>query len=128
VLLALLLERAFAGDPAVAVEAPRSEGDAGAILFRTLQPAGPDPERALRDRLERLGARGFGAGDLDWAKRQWRAQRVSIGLHPGEQLAARAQQLLCGDPGTAMEEVRPEDVNTALRARLSSLHWLLRGD
>jgi len=127
-LLALLLERAFAGDPAIALEAPRPEGDAGAILFRTLPSAGPDPERVLRERLEPLGVQGFQAADLEGAKRRWRAERLTLALHPAEDLAARAERLLCGDPGANLEEVRLQDVNAALRARLSSLHWLLRGD
>jgi len=131
VLLAFLLEHAFqeTTEDAFAVEAPRPEGDAGPILFRTRGFIPGDPEALLRKRLAHLESQGFSASDLERAKRQWRAERTALALHPEEQLSAWAYRLLFGDPGAFLEEVRLEDVNAVLRARISpqALHWLVKG-
>lgn len=132
VLLALLLERGFrggSGEP-IAVEAPRPDGDTGPILFRTLDGASADPERLLRERLERLASRGFSAAELEGAKAQWRAERIALALHPEDQLSAWACRFLGGDPGGNLEDVRLDEVNAALRARIAppALHWLVQGN
>jgi hypothetical protein len=132
VLLAFLLERVLRLTPGetIAVEAPRPEGDVGPILFRTLVSVSSDPERLLRDRLDRLAASGFSAADLEGAKRQWRAERLALALHPEEQLSAWAHRFLRGDPGAFLEEIQLEGVNAALRSRISpqALHWLVKGN
>lgn len=129
VLLAILLERKFGEGMAepLTVEAPRPEGDAGPILFRTL-PGAKDPEALLRARLGGLASKGFSAGDLAWAKAQWKAERAVLALHPEEQLSAWACRALAGDPGAFLEATGLEAVNAALQARLSaeSLRWLVR--
>jgi hypothetical protein len=129
VLLAILLERMF-GEGTVepfTVEAPRPDGDAGPVLFRTL-PGVKDPEALLRTRLGGLAAKGFSAGDLAWAKAQWKAERAVLALHPEEQLSAWACQEQSGDPGAFLEATGLEAVNAALQARLSSesLRWLVK--
>lgn len=129
VLLSLLLERAFQNGVGggIALEAPRPEGDAGPILFRTLPVLAGNPERLLAERLERLGFHGFSASDLGLARSHWRAERAALALHPEDQLSARAHGLLFGDAGDFLETVTLADVNAALRARLATLQWLVQG-
>ncbi len=128
VLLSLLLERAFQnGVGGIVLEAPRPEGDAGPILFRTLPVLAGNPERLLAERLERLASRGFSASDLALARSHWRAERAALALHPEDQLSARAHGLLFGDAGDFLETVTLADVNAALRARLTTLQWLVQG-
>lgn len=131
VLLGILLERTFkdsAGE-AIALEAPRLEGDAGPLLFRVLPTFSGNAERHLKERLQRLAAQGFGAPELTRAKALWRAERSALALHPEEQVSIRARGALLGDPGDCLEEIRLEEVNEALRSRLSpkSLRWFLKG-
>ncbi len=129
VLVSFLLERAFreTGESSIRVEAPRPLGDAGPILFQTLLGKSPDPEGLLRTKLERLGARGFSLEELEVAKGQWRAERSALALHPEAYLSAWTQGCLFGDPGATLDVVRLEEVNAALRVRLSTLHWLVKG-
>jgi hypothetical protein len=128
VLLSLLLEGAFQnGVGGIALEAPRPEGDAGPILFRTLPVLAGNPERLLAERLERLGSQGFSASELALARSHWRAERAALALHPEDQLSARAHGLLFGDAGDSLEAVTLADVNAALRARLTTLQWLVQG-
>ena len=131
VMLALLLEQAFRVRPeaGITLQAPRPEGDAGPLLFRAHLPTAGDPEQSLRACLERLLTRGFNATELESARARWRAERMALPLHPEDQLAARSHGLLFGDPGVYLEEVRLEDVNAALRKRLSpeSMQWLVQG-
>jgi hypothetical protein len=129
VLLSLWLERTFREDSgeAIRVEAPRPDGDAGPILFRT-RPGLPEPEKALRERLEKLRARGLRAEDLAWAKTQWRAERAALSLHPEERLSAWAWWALAGDPGAALDTTDLEAANAALQVRISaeSLRWFVK--
>jgi len=129
VLLSFLLERRFNGgaERGITLEAPRSEGDAGPILFRSFPTLPGDPEHLLVERLETLATRGFSSLELTVAREQWRAERTALALHPQDQLSARAHGLLFGDAGAFLEEITLEDVNAALRARLATLQWLVQG-
>jgi predicted Zn-dependent peptidase len=131
VLLGLILERTFqdfAGE-SVALEAPRLEGDAGPLLFRVLPSVSGNAERHLKERLQRLVAQGFGAPELARAKAQWRAERSALALHPEEQIFVRSRGALLGDPADFLGEIQLEEVNEALRIRLSpkNLRWFVRG-
>ncbi len=129
VLLSFLLEGDIhpAAGNGFSLEAPRPEGDAGPILFATAPGLSGDPERLLADRLERLASRGFSLSELGLARTRWRAERIALALHPEDQLAARAHGLLFGDAGAYLEDISLEEVNAALRARLSTLQWLVQG-
>ncbi len=129
VLLSFLLESDFrpGAERDFSLEAPRPEGDAGPILFATARSLSGDPERLLAERLERLASRGFSLSELGLARARWRAERIALALHPEDQLAARAHGLQFGDAGAYLEDVSLEEVNAALRARLSTLQWLVQG-
>lgn len=129
VLLSFLLEGDFqrGAERDFSLEAPRPEGDAGPLLFATAPGLSGDPERILAERLERLASRGFSLIELGLARARWRAERIALALHPEDQLAARAHGLLFGDAGAYLEDVSLEEVNAALRARLSTLQWLVQG-
>lgn len=126
--VALLLEKKFReethGD--LAFESVRPGGDAGPCLFSIR--SGPEPERRLREFLENLRRKGFGAADLDFVRRTWGAERQALALHPEDQLYAEARVVLMGDPGNQLLALALEEVNTALRARLApeSLRWMVR--
>lgn len=129
VLLSFLLEGDFqrgAGRD-FSLEAPRPEGDAGPILFATAPGLSGNPERLLAERLERLASRGFSLSELGLARARWRTERIALALHPEDQLAVRAHGFLFGDVGAYLEDISLEEVNAALRARLSSLQWLVQG-
>lgn len=130
VLLSFLLEGDFrsAAGNGFTLEAPRPEGDAGPLLFAAAPGLSGDPERLLAERLERLASRGFSPAQLGLARARWRAERIALTLHPEDQLAVRAHGLLFGDAGTYLEDVSLEEVNAALRARLSTLQWLVQGN
>jgi len=131
VLLGICLEQTLrsASEANITLEAPRLEGDAGPLLFRTQPEASGDPERLLKAGLEHLLSTGLSASDLAQARNQWRAERVALALHPEDQVSTRAGEALRGDPGVFLEEIRLEEVNEALRHRLSpkSLQWFVRG-
>lgn len=129
VLLSMMLERTFQNGVGggITLEAPRPEGDAGPILFKTLPVLAGDSERLLAERLEHLASQGFSASDLVLAQNRWRAERAALALHPEDQLSDRAHGLLFGDVGDFLEAVTLADVNAALRARLTTLQWLVQG-
>ena len=129
VLLSYLLEANFQHSVwnGFSLESPRPEGDAGPLLFTTVPSLSGNPERLLADHLKRLASRGFSASELGLARARWRAERIALALHPEDQLAVRAHCLLFGDAGAYLEDVSLEEVNAALRARLSTLQWLVQG-
>lgn len=129
VLFSFLLEDDFrqAAWSGFHLEAPRPEGDAGPLLFSTSPGLSGIPENLLAERLKHLASRGFSPSELELARGRWRAERIALALHPEEQLAARAHGLLSGDAGAHLEDVSLEEVHAALRARLSSLQWLVQG-
>lgn len=130
VLLGILLERSFRASPdeGTVLETPRPEGDAGPLLFRVPSPSGKS-EKLLRERLDRLVTQGFSASELAQAKIRWRAERSALTLHPEEELSVRARGALLGEPGLFLEEITLENVNEALRSRLSpkGLRWFVKG-
>ena len=129
VLLSFLLEADFqqAASSGFTLEAPRPDGDAGPLLFSTSPGLSGNPESLLAEHLKRLASRGFSPSELGLARGRWRAERLALALHPEDQLAVRARGLLSGDVGTHLEDVSLEEVHAALRARLSSLQWLVKG-
>jgi len=124
--VAILLSRSFRDDlqTGIFLEVSRPGGDAGPLLFG-VGPDQADPKKHLQSTLEDLCRRGFGAGDLAFVRSTWQAERAALTLHPEDQLAAIAQVALKGDPGNYVLDLKIEEINAALRARLdpAALRW-----